>query len=290
MSDSTDTSYGPSELRPALSVLMSEFSTPEHHFDESIRSVLNQSFQDFELIIVDDCGSNDVSSLVRRYQDPRIRIIRNRHNMGLAESLQMGLRHAMAPLIARVDTDDMYDPLHFELLVAAASQMPEFAVYSSLSIEFSDDGRSFLLGRAGEKSARDLMRGDVPAHPATLIRTEALRRVGGYPLMYRRAEDLALWFELVRAGERILVTEAQTHHYRVNLQDYSKRRLRHRGGELRARIHYYPLLGAAPYEYLKILRSLAAGVLPPRLIRAIRGSRSARLGDMNAGMTTEADH
>ena len=248
---------------------MAEYNTPVQHFREALESVATQTYRDFELIVVDDGGQNDVGGIVGEFNDPRFRVVKHPANKGLVAALTTGIETSNAALIARMDTDDIYLPRHLELLVGAASAMPEIAVFSARSNEFASDSEGFVVGTPGEKTKLNLVKGDGPSHPATLIRRSALEAVGGYP-DYRRAEDFALWCEMLLHGHRLYTIESVTHRYRVNLEDYRKRRLKNRGGEIVARLHYYPLLGASPLAYLKIIRSIAGGILPARLVRQLR--------------------
>jgi len=255
--------------RPAVSIVMAEYNTHESHLREAISSIVNQTFTDYELIIVDDGGNNDLAAIVSEFNDERIMVIQHATNMGFVAALETGIAAASAELVARMDTDDVYLPTHLENLVQAARDFPDFAVYSARSQEFSNDGRRMVMGTAGEKTVKSVLRGSQPSHPATLIRKSALLSVGGYP-DYHRAEDLALWCEMLLHGYRLCTIEPVTHLYRVDLADYRKRRLRNRRGELGARLHYYPRLGAGPADYLKVVRTIAGGILPGRLVRSLR--------------------
>ncbi|GEK86229.1 glycosyltransferase family 2 protein [Microbacterium aerolatum] len=265
-------------VRPTVSIIMAEFNTQPEHLQDVLRCVVAQSFPDFELILVDDRGANDVGAIVDALSDPRLRVIVNPKNLGFVEALHVGLAAARADLLIRMDTDDLYEVDHISKLVQAASSHPEYAVISTMSREISDDGRTILLGREGEKTAKDLIRGNALIHPATLIRRSAIERVGGYPREFPRAEDLALWCEFLLAGERLYMTGDITHSYRVDLGNYKKRRLRYRAGELRARWHYYPRLGASPFDYLKLLRSVLGGILPGRFVRFLRRVEANTVG------------
>ncbi len=251
---------------------MAEFNTPEDHLRAAIASALNQTFPDFELILVDDCGSNDLPAIVADMADDRIRLVANPANLGLVRSLMRAIEISRGSLLVRMDTDDVYYPHHIRTLVDLAEKSPEFAVYATRACMFSDNGFRAEIGSAGEKGAREIMRGDTPIHPASMLRRESVLSVGGYP-DFHRAEDLALWCELLLAGYRIVVGDQVTMKYRVHLADYGKRRLRNRHGELRARLYYYPKLGARPIDYSKLVRSVVSGLLPPKLIRYMRHAR-----------------
>lgn len=247
---------------PAVSVVMAEFNTNPIHLAESIQSIINQTFRNFELIIVDDGGRNDLHAIASTFNDTRIRILSNEGNKGLVHSLNSAIRSARGPYIARMDTDDVAAENRLERLHSFLDGHPEFAVAASLAVEFSDTNRTGrLLGRPGEKMAKHIMRGDAPIHPAVMFRRDEIIASGLYE-DHHRAEDLALWCKLILAGKRIFILDDVLLNYRVNPTDFRKRRLRNRTGEIRVRLMYYPRLGAGIVEYLHIVKSLVAGLLP----------------------------
>ena len=99
-----------------VSVIMSEYNTAPQYLRESIESVLNQTFRDFEFIIIDDCGTNDLVKIVESYADPRIKIVRNKQNSGLVASLNTAIEKADGEYLVRMDTDDIAMPNRIETL------------------------------------------------------------------------------------------------------------------------------------------------------------------------------
>lgn len=256
--------------QPAVSVVMAEFNTDPSHLMESIQSMLDQTLLDFELLIVDDGGRNDLDAIAAHFGDPRIRILHNDGNRGLVHSLNAAVRSARSEYIARMDTDDIAARDRLMKLRDFMEARPEFTVVGSLAVEFSDGnavGR--LLGCAGEKVASNLMRGDVPIHPSVMFRRSEVINAGLYD-DHHRAEDLALWCKLHLAGRRIYILDEVLLNYRVNPGDYRKRKLRNRLGEISARLAYYPRLGAGFVDYLYIAKSVVAGSLPASLMIFLR--------------------
>lgn len=252
-----------------ISVIMAEYNTTPQYLRESIESILSQTFRDFDFIIIDDCGTNNLAKIVESYADPRIKIVRNRQNSGLVASLNTAIEKADGEYLVRMDTDDIAMPNRIETLYKAVLANPEYAVIGSRAVEFSDRGEKGILSSEGEKTGRNIMRGDVPVHPSVIMKKEIIKKVGGYP-SFNRAEDLALWCELVLAGQKIYVLDDVLLRYRVNDDDYTKRKLRNRKGEIKVRMYYYPKLGAGPVEYFRVVKSIIAGVLPAQLVNAIR--------------------
>lgn len=264
--------------KPRVSVVMSEYNTNIELLKSALESILCQSFKDFELIIVNDGSSTDIQSLISSYEDNRIRIVNNLANKGLVYSLNRGVNIARAKYVVRMDTDDIAHSNRIEVLYEFIENNPQYAVVGSLANLLTDGEYGGVMGDAGEITARAIMRGSAPIHPSVIMNRSKVIKAGGYD-DFKRAEDLALWLKLLKRGEQLYVLRDILLDYRVNKDDYRKRRLITRSGEIRARIKYYPLLGAGPIEYLVILRSIISGVMPRSMaawytgVRALNRSR-----------------
>lgn len=257
----------------SVSVIMAEYNTKVADLKTAIKSILDQTYRDFEFIIVDDGGKNNLEVIKKELgNDKRIRIIKNPCNKGLVYSLNNAITHAKGEYLVRMDTDDIAEKDRIQKQHNFIQKHPEYSVVASRVIEFSDKKELGILGKAGEKTRKDIMRGDVPVHPSVIMKKSDILATGGYK-DYTRAEDLSLWCDLMLARKKIYVMNDVLLHYRVNPNDYKKRTLRHRGGELKARIHYYPLLGAGLIEYMRIAKSIIAGLAPAWIIRYYRNRK-----------------
>ncbi|MCA0227920.1 glycosyltransferase family 2 protein [Patescibacteria group bacterium] len=256
---------------PEVSVVMSEFNTPKEYLFESINSVLVQTYKNFEFIIIDDSHDQKLKELIeQKYDDSRIKIIENGYNKGFVYSLNSGIKQAMGKYIMRMDTDDLIPSDRFEKLVNFIEVNPQYSVVSSMAVEFSGKMKFGINGTPGEKSRKDVMRGDTPIHAASIMLKNDLEDIGLYRNDFLRAEDLALWCELLLANKKLFVIDDTLYEYRVNPGDYKKRTFKNRKGEISARLYFYPKLGAGPIEYLRIIKSILAGLAPMFLIRIYR--------------------
>jgi GT2 family glycosyltransferase len=181
------------------------FRNAERYLDEAIRSILGQTFHDFELIAVDD-GSNDRSCTIVEQaanDDSRIRLLRT-EGSGLPAALNAGIAAAEAPYIARMDGDDVALPERFALQVAALDREPGLVVIGSAVDEIDSANR--LLHTAWYPTdptivAALLSRGGCClCHPATMIRRDALMVAGGYRTSVPLTEDFDLWLRMMRLG------------------------------------------------------------------------------------------
>lgn len=252
-----------------ISVVMSEYNTKREYLCTAIESILNQTFKDFEFIIVDDCGKNNLDEIVEKYNDKRIKIVKNDKNRGLVYSLNHGIKEAKGEYIVRMDTDDIADKKRIEKLYGYIKSHPEYAVVSSRVVEFSENQKLGILGKKGEKSKKDIMHGNILIHPSVIMRKDAIEKVGYYK-DYTRAEDFVLWCDLLLDGYRLYTMNDILLKYRVNPEDYNKRKLKYRKGEIKARLEYYPKLGANIKDYLYIIKSLISGIMPIWFVRFYR--------------------
>ncbi len=188
---------------PAISVAMSVYNG-ERFLSEAIESVLAQTFGDFELLILDD-GSRDSSrSIIEDHaaRDSRIRPI-IRENRGLIASLNQLLGESRAPLVARMDADDICLPQRFARQVEFLEGYPDYGVVGSWCEDIDEHGHPWPAATAhrhptdhqGFLSAIDLGR-PLLCHPAVMYRRDLVLSVGGYHAAFRHCEDLDLWLRL----------------------------------------------------------------------------------------------
>lgn len=187
---------------PAISVAMSVYNG-ERYLDEAIASVLAQSFGDFEFLIVDDGSKDGSTAIIRDHaaREPRIRPI-IRENRGLVASLNQMLDEAQAPLVARMDADDICRPDRFEKQIAFLAAHPDYGVVGSWSEDIGEFGEALSRGGEDHPLTHEEMLlaiengGQLICHPAAMYRRGIVRSVGGYHAAFRHCEDLDLWLRL----------------------------------------------------------------------------------------------
>ena len=125
-----------------LTVLMPVYNVAPYVAD-AIESVLSQSYSDFDLLVLDDCSTDNTVDIVNSFKDSRIRLVRNEVNLGLAENLNKGIELANTEFIARMDGDDIACPLWLEKGVATLDSRPEVGI-CSFGFEFFGDKNSLV--------------------------------------------------------------------------------------------------------------------------------------------------
>ncbi|MEE4454488.1 glycosyltransferase [Novosphingobium resinovorum] len=187
---------------PAISVAMSVYNG-DRFLASAIESVLAQDFVDFEFLILDDGSSDGSAAIIRDYarRDPRIRA-RLRENRGLVASLNELIEMARAPIVARMDADDICRPDRFGKQFAFLQTHPDYGVVGSWSEDIGEAGEQLVRSGADHPETHEQLLAAIEAggqlicHPAVMYRRDVVRSVGSYHAAFRHCEDLDLWLRL----------------------------------------------------------------------------------------------
>lgn len=250
-----------------VSIIMSEYSTPKELLLESIQSMLDQTYRNFELLIVDDKGKNNLKEMVDTFKDDRIRIIENEQNMGLVKSLNRALKEAKGKYIARMDTDDFSYPERLEKQVEFLETHPEYTLVSGKAKFYDGEKITGESNWSGEVTKKELRKGPVSIiHPSVMMKKEAAQKVGGYP-DYKRCEDYAMWIELAVNDYRLYVMDEVLIRYHLSVGDYSKRSLKTRKGFFELLKTQYRKLKPSFFELARLyIKTFVAGIMPYKIM------------------------
>lgn len=189
---------------PAVSVLMPVYNAGRF-LVTAIDSILAQTFSDFELIAIDD-GSRDNSAKVLAElaaRDQRIRVF-TQENQGIVVTLNRALELARAPLVARMDADDVSRPDRFAKQIAYLQRHPEIAAVSG-ALDYIDENSTYLRTAAfptlPAAIADELSYRSCVLHAAVMARTAVLRSVGGYRRHVQYAEDYDLFLRISEVAQ-----------------------------------------------------------------------------------------
>lgn len=185
---------------PRVTVLMPVYNAARF-VEAAIRSVLAQTFDDFELVVIDDGSSDDSARIVRSFDDPRIRFVQNERNLGLTPTLNRGLALARGEFVARQDADDLSEPPRLERQVAFLDANPEVAVVGSWYTKIGEHGEP--LGKrtppTDDVSVQWAMLSYCPiVHSAATFRRDAITALGAYDERFGYAEDFDLWSRVAK--------------------------------------------------------------------------------------------
>jgi glycosyltransferase involved in cell wall biosynthesis len=180
-------------MAPYISVVMSVYNG-ERFLAEAIDSIATQTFSDFEFLIINDCSTDGSRAMVQACSDPRIRLIDNERNLGLAASLNRGLEQARGSYIARMDADDVAEPDRLDKQIEYMEKNPDIDVCGSWYAKF---GNRNAVARTPvhDRDIKDsLFFHNCIAHSTVMLRKQTVVQYAlTYSGQFRYAQDYELW-------------------------------------------------------------------------------------------------
>jgi glycosyltransferase involved in cell wall biosynthesis len=185
---------------PKVTVLMPVYNAGRY-IREAISSVMEQSFTDFELLIVNDGSTDDTLTVINTFSDARIRVI-SQENKGVAAALNNGLRHAGAPYIARFDADDICYPDRLQVQYDFMTAHTSYSIIGS-AVDYVDVAGNYVFTyRPAGSSSQEMMRLNARVcpfiHSSVFYKKEAVMSAGGYNEYAYTFEDHLLWASLLK--------------------------------------------------------------------------------------------
>jgi Glycosyltransferases involved in cell wall biogenesis len=193
---------------PCVSCVLPVFNC-ERYLEEAIESILGQTYPNFELIVIDD-GSTDRSGSISdefAAKEPRIRVIHQK-NAGIAAALNAGIALASGEYIARMDGDDVALPTRFERQVDVLEENPAIVLLGCVCHTIDAQGNMWepALSKSEPLTIAEAQLDSFPplihqvCHPSVMVRTAAVRQIGGYKSAYDYAEDYDLYLRIAALG------------------------------------------------------------------------------------------
>ena len=185
--------------KPKISVIFSVYNGATY-LKEAVESILNQSYFDFEFIIVNDGSTDYTEEILNKYTDSRIIRINNPQNIGLVKSLNLAIEKARGELIARMDADDISTPDRFEKQVAYLKAEPEISVIGTYMKHIDAEGNDLkvLSIPCNHELIKWKMLFETSIfHPTVMMRKKDLLKEGKYNPNYQHIEDTELWSRMI---------------------------------------------------------------------------------------------
>lgn len=185
--------------QPKVSVLMPVFNG-EKYVASAVQSILHQTFQDFEFVIVDDGSTDRTREIIDTYSSEKINVITNPHNLGVIRSLNKGIKHCRGRYIARMDADDISLPERLAQQVAFLDKIPTIDIVGTQMIIIDDHGVILRVVKQqvdhlGIKLSSLFFS---PLFHPTVMAKRVVFRDNPYDHDFLHAEDYELWSRLLR--------------------------------------------------------------------------------------------
>lgn len=214
--------------QPLVSVIMATFNEPVEFLSQAIDSILNQTYQNLELLIADDSNKTDTIQTIDEYakKDKRVIIIRKETKMGVAGARNEALLKAKGDFIALMDADDISLPDRLEKQVCFALKHQDVDLFGGhiIIINELNDVTSIRKYKVEHKKFRRMFAYRNPlAHPTVMFRRKIIDNGFLYDAEYKRAEDLEFYLRLNNHGYRLANMDMFLLNYRI-IGDMQKKR------------------------------------------------------------------
>lgn len=241
--------------------------------EEAIDSILNQTYTNWELILCDDCSTDDTYKVAESYKKQypdKIILLKNEKNSRLAFTLNHCLEAATGEFVARMDGDDISVPERFEKQVAFLRSHPDIVLVGTAMQRFSDDGSLGAIAYCEEYPDKDTPynKGLVFNHATIMAYREVYNKLGGYTVAPRtvRGQDMDLWFRFLASGYYGANIQDPLYMVRENEAAIARRNAKDRWITFQTEIYGYKLLHYKCFRYIKPLLNLLKVFVPINLI------------------------
>lgn len=206
-------------ISPAISVIMTTYNEDRNNFILCIDNVLNQTYKDFEFIIVFEPADTNLD-FIKTYtaEDTRVKVIVNDEKRGFVKSLNVGLSYASGKYMARIDSDDYCEISRFEKQVTYLETHQDIDVLGT-NLTLIDKDSNVISKRQYKTSHKEIKKSFLfttgVAHPSIMLKMELLKEFGSYNEEFECSEDLELWLRLIRNNRVFANIDEYLVNYRV---------------------------------------------------------------------------
>ncbi|GHV46182.1 putative glycosyltransferase EpsE [Spirochaetia bacterium] len=254
-----------SKDKPLISVIMGIYNCALT-LSESIDSLLNQTYKDFELIMCDDGSLDNTYYIAKQYADKydNIVLLKNDTNRGLNYTLNHCLKYANGEYIARQDGDDISLPERFQKEVDFLDNNPTISLVSCPLIRFDEKGDFCIEKAVAYPDKMDFIHHSPFRHASCMIRKSVMDSVNGYSesKWLLRVEDYHLWFKIYAKGYRGHNIQQPLYKARDDVNAFKRRTLSNRINCVYVRFIGYKMLHIPFYYYIFCFHDIIAYLLP----------------------------
>ena len=258
--------------KPLVSVLMGIYNCADT-LEEAVDCIINQTYDNWELIMCDDCSSDNTLEVARKIaeKDNRIKVINNTKNLTLAPTLNHCFEEAKGVYLARMDGDDICDKDRFEKEVKVLNDHPEYAVVSSGMRFYDDDGVYGEIINPEEPTGEDFVRRSPICHAPCMMRAEALKMVGGYSddPEVERIEDYDLWVRMYAEGYKAYNIQEPLYSMREGRDAIKRKKFKFRITEYKLRKRVCKQFGLGFKSRLIACKPIIIGLMPQFVYTAV---------------------
>ncbi len=208
-------------MKPEISIVMSTYNESIEELKKAIDSMLNQTFENFEFLIILDNPKNEKHIEILEYyakKDKRIKIIYNKENLGLAQSLNIGIDNSSGVYIARMDADDISELERLELQYNYLKENPEIDIVSTNKVDIDENDNvinvASKLPTEDKKIKKILKIASIINHSGAMMKKESILKIGKYRL-FPASQDYDLWLRASYYNLNFAIIDKPLIRYRI---------------------------------------------------------------------------
>lgn len=260
---------------PSISIIMGVYNCKNFTLlKNSVLSIVNQTYKDWEFIICDDGSTNDTLLFLNELSalDSRIRIISYKENKGLAFALNRCLSYARGKYIARQDDDDLSYPERLEKQIAFLMSNKQYRIVGTLAHIYDDSGIWGNYELNEKPNIKSFLWNSPFIHPSIMMYKDDLLKVGGYRVSKetRRCEDYDLFMRMYASDIIGYNIQEKLYQYRIVRSDKKYRAMEYRIDEAIVRFKGYRALGILLIGLPYIIKPILIGLLSQRILNSLK--------------------
>lgn len=255
------------EMTPKVSIIMGIYNC-EKTLEQAIESILNQTYTNWELIMCDDCSTDNTYKVAKKYEKKypdKIRVIKNNNNITLAPTLNKCLKLATGEYIARQDGDDFSHKKRLEREVEFLEKNKKYDLVGTNMISFDENGEKGVHKLRSNPNMKDLIKnGPIFAHATIMMKTSVMKSLNGYCEEWyaKQAEDYELWFRFLLNGYKGYNLNENLYYVREDIETFKRKNIRRRLRGIALNFKIYLKIKAPIYAYKNIIKDIIAIFIP----------------------------
>lgn len=256
-----------------ISIIMGIYNC-EDYLKESIESIINQTYDNWELIMCNDASTDNTLKIAKEYEKKypqKIIVIENEKNMGLNYTLNHCLKYAKGEYIARQDGDDISLPNRLEEEIVFLKNNPKYSLVSANMIFFDENGDWGESKNFGEVKKENFIKGSPICHAPCMMKKDALTSVGGYSVDKKllRVEDYHLWFKFYINGYKCYNLSQPLYKMRDDSNAFKRRNFKNRLNETRLKLWGFKKIKISFKDYIWAFKPIILFFLPKSIYQKL---------------------
>lgn len=256
--------------KPIVSIIMGIYNC-EKTLDKAIESILNQTYTNWELIMCDDCSSDNTYKIAKSYEKKypdKIKVIKNDTNITLAPTLNKCIQLVSGKYIARQDGDDISHKERLEKEVEFLEKYEEYDLVGTNMISFDESGEKGVHKLKTQPTKLDLLKyGPTFAHATIMIKTNIMKNLNGYCEEWyaKQAEDYELWSRFFLNNYKGYNLNENLYYVKEDIETFKRKNVKRRLRGIVLNFKIYCKLKAPICSYKNIIKDIVAIIMPRRV-------------------------